>query len=124
MFKITGIGSIAIRRGTTPTHKFHVSVPLDDVSALYITYQQNKETIIEKEIEDVIVDSAGGIIETSLSQEETLCFSSSGWDRLYPNQMRDGLVRIQIRLKYSDDRADASNVISTTVDEILKDGEI
>lgn len=51
-------------------------------------------------------------ISVTLTQAETLML------------MHDADVRMQIRAKFADGSAVASNIMQTTVSEILKDGEI
>ena len=98
-----------MRRGTTPTNTFTVDVDLRQATELYVTYQQNGETIFEKTLEDVTVTETA--IEIALTQEETLAFSK-------------GMVQIQIRAKFLDGAALASNILATSVEQILKDGVI
>ena len=76
---------------------------------MYVTYQQNGETVLEKTLEDVTVTETA--ITIALTQEETLAFSN-------------GMVQIQIRAKFLDGAALASNILATSVEKILKDGVI
>ena len=96
-------------RGTTPKNIFDVNLDCTGAELIYITYSQHGKTIVEKTIEDVTV--AEGQITVNLSQEETLRF-------------RAAPVDIQIRVKFPDGSATASNIINTTVEKILKDGVI
>lgn len=96
------------RRGSTPTNVFNVNIDLRDAT-IYITYKQNGKIIVEKTGNDIDVEERK--LTTQLSQEETLRFKA-------------GPVRIQIRYVKSDGSADASNIIETRAEEILKDGEI
>ena len=96
-------------RGTTPTNTFNVDVDLTDAVAIYITYVQGDQTIFEKDIDDITVESDK--LTVNLSQEDTL--------KLSPKE-----VRIQIRAKFADGTAIASNIITTMANAILKDGEI
>lgn len=99
-----------MRRGTTPTHIFEVDVDLTEAEAIYITYRQVEDVILEKTIEDMTIEPE--TITLSLSQAETLAF-------------RVPLaVSIQIRAKFPDGTAIASNIIHTDVEAILKGGEI
>ena len=95
-------------RGTTPTNVFRVNVDLTDAT-VFVTYSQRDKIIIEKTGSDLEVTSTQ--ISSKLTQEDTLAF-------------RPGSVKIQIRYVKSDGTADASNIISTTSEEILKDGVI
>lgn len=96
------------RRGSTPTNTFRVNVDLREAK-IFITYSQRDNVIIEKTNPDLEVDET--TITTVLTQEETLSF-------------RPGSVEIQIRYVKEDGMADASNIINTTAERILKDGEI
>ena len=114
-----------MRRGTTPTHTFKLNLSLEGLETLYVTYQQNGETIVEKALGDdgVSVDTENSIITVKLSQAETLLFSSNEWDKYAPGY-NENRVRIQVRLGFEDGTRLASNIMNTTAEEILKDGEI
>lgn len=100
-----------MRRGTTPTHTIQTDMDLTDAEVLYITYRQNGKNVIEKSLHDGIVVMSDSV-NVKLSQADTLAFSHRGE------------VLIQIRAGFADGSRLASNVMHTTVDEILKDGEI
>lgn len=99
-----------IRRGTTPDQVFNTSIDLSEATVLYISYKQWGQILIEKDITDCTVTSTS--VTTFLTQEETLKFD--------PKHK----VEIQIRAKFGDQTAVASNIIETTVGAILKDGVI
>ena len=98
-------------RGTTPTHSFTLPEGMSeqDFAVLYVTYAQNGETVVEKTGEGLHFE--GNIIKVVFSQQDTLQFAP-------------GPVKIQLRGRMLDGQAVASNHISTTAKEILKDGEI
>lgn len=96
-------------RGTTPTNVFRTDVDLENASVLFVSYKQNGKVVLEKSLEDVSVKKT--LVTVNLTQKETLLF-------------QDGIVTIQIRAKFPDDTAIASNLIRTTAEEIVKDGEI
>lgn len=96
-------------RGTTPTHTFQVDTDLTTASVIYITYDQDEKPVVEKTGSDITATSSTLVV--TLSQAETLRF-------------RDGRVRIQIRARFPDGSAIASNVITTTAEAVLKEGEI
>ena len=98
-------------RGTTPIHTFTLpeGVGLDDFDVVYVTYAQGGRTVLEKNKDEL--ESVQNGFRLIFSQSDTLCFSP-------------GPVKIQIRAKLHDGRAVASDIISTTALEILKDGEI
>lgn len=96
-------------RGTTPLNIFTVDADLTTAEVIYITYKQGCQVVIEKDIDEIEV--AADKLTVRLSQEDTLKFD-----------YRE--VEIQIRARYSDGTAIASNIIKTTVEHILKDGVI
>lgn len=96
-------------RGTTPTNVFRTDVDLANASVLFVSYKQNGKVVLEKSLEDVSVKKT--LVTVNLTQKETLLF-------------QDGIVTIQIRAKFPDNTAIASNLIRTTAEEIVKDGEI
>ena len=77
-----------------------------------MTFSQNGETIVEKNKEEVVIDDSKIIV--SLSQKDTLKFSLDSND----------IVSVQIRTKFKNETAVASNILKIRVKEILKDGEI
>lgn len=95
-------------RGTTSRQEFETDIDLSKAT-VFITYQQNGETVVEKSGTDVVFEN--GVIITNLTQADTLKF-------------KHGAVSIQIRYVLEDGSAGASQVLVTTVDDILKDGEI
>lgn len=98
-------------RGTTPSFSFNVSVPIDGTEIFYITFRQHGIIILEKEDKEIIrVDK--DTIKVKLSQEDTLLFSSH-----FP-------IEVQIRTKYLDGAAVASNIMTFYLEEILKEGVI
>jgi hypothetical protein len=99
-----------IRKGTTPTQQFNTSIDLSGASVLYITYKQYGKIVIEKTIEDC--DITASYVATELSQEETLLFDATR------------KVEIQIRAKFPDGTAVASNIMETDAGAILKGGII
>lgn len=101
---------MATTRGTTPIHVFITDVDLTDAEVIYVTYKQKREILIEKTKEQIEVTSEG--LTIALTQEETLMFKNNGD------------VRIQIRARFSDGSAIASNIIETKASEILKEGVI
>lgn len=59
-------------RGTTPTFRFIFKYNLDKVTKAIATFACNRETIVEKNLSDMMVD--GDTLVLQLSQEETLRF--------------------------------------------------
>lgn len=100
-----------MRRGSTPTNIFTVPFDLSQAT-VYISYEQNKRVVVEKTGEDLFFDHAEDYtITVSLTQEDTLAFVP-------------GEVLIQIRYVFPTGDADASNIIRTTAERIIKDGVI
>lgn len=96
-------------RGTTPINIFRTDVDLTNASVLFITYKQNGKVILEKSIDEVSIKRNSVIVY--LSQKETLLF-------------KEGIVTIQIRVRFFDGSTIASDLIRTNADDILKEGEI
>lgn len=114
-----------IVRGTTPTHIFEVEPDLLDVSALFITYKQHGQTIIEKDLEDCVLDNDAKTISVQLTQEDTLAFQQASWNWLAPNEnKKENKIEVQIRLKYENGKAIASDILLLDLEDVLKDGEI
>lgn len=99
-----------MRRGTTPTHIFETDIDLTSAEVVYITYKQTTGETLTKEKSDIAIEEDKLTIK--LTQEETLAFQTTG------------RVSIQIRARFPDGSAIASNIIQTTADEILRDGVI
>jgi len=97
-----------MRRGSTPTNVFDVNVDLTDAK-VYVDYEQDGKIVLEKTGTDLTV--ATDSVTVVLSQEDTLAF-------------HDGRVLIQLRYVDQFGTADASNIISTTAERIIKDGVI
>lgn len=97
-------------RGTTPTITI-TAAGLSEISIdrAYLTIKQ-KGNVIEKELEDMAIN--GDVLTVTLSQEETLSFTV-GVD-----------VELQLRVLSKSGTAYASQIISTPVGRILKDGVI
>ena len=104
-----------MRRGTTPTHIFKTKVDLTRASEMFITYKQNSEIKVEKTIEDITIEvdeEQLTTLTTTLTQAETLTFSTLG------------SVEFQVRVKFPDGKALASNIIKRPAGAILKEGII
>lgn len=98
-----------MRRGTTPTITITTDIDLSDASNLFVTFKQDGCKVVEKTLDDVTVTEDSVVVP--LSQADTLVFDSTKQ------------VKFQIRATLGDDKV-ASNVMSATVNEILKQGEI
>lgn len=97
-------------RYTTPTHIFNVNLDFTRVDVIYVTYNQNGTNLVEKTKKDltITVDQ----ITLTLSQEDTGKF------------VIGEPVEIQIRARFYDGTAVASNIMRTTVERVLKGGVI
>lgn len=98
-----------MRRGTTPTNTFDVDVDLRQASVIYITYSQMGRVVFEKQISDITIEETS--LSVQLTQEETLALGK-------------GEVEIQIRARFPEGLAIASNIIKTPASRILKEGVI
>ena len=97
-------------RGTTPTHVFETDVDLSDAEVLYVTYRQGT-IVVEKTKDDCEVTSDS--VSVKLTQKETLLFKAGNYN-----------TEVQIRARFADGTAVASNTIDLDVSPILKRGEI
>lgn len=102
-----------IYRGTTPPLTFEV--PFDPTTAkrLWITFSQDDKEVFTVEKEGCTFD--GNIINVTLTQEQTLMLSA------------DYYVQMQIRVAFEGenfDDAQASDIVTAEIKEILKDGVI
>lgn len=97
-----------MRRGTTPTNTFSVNVDLTGAT-VFVSYEQDGAVVLEKTGSDLTVGTNS--VEVVLSQNDTLAF-------------HPGKVNIQIRYIDAFGTADASNIMATTAERIIKDGVI
>jgi len=86
-----------MRIGTTPTHQFILPFDADSISAIEITYCQNRQVILQKYKKDCTIE--GNTVSVTLSQEETFHFRG------------DTKVEIQIRVVTDDGKVCSSDVI-------------
>lgn len=100
-----------ISSGCTVTNTFSLPCGEEDIAVLYITYQQNDITVLEKTKEDCNFEGTTAIVR--LSQEDTLKFPQE-----------DGQIRIQLRLRTVEGTAMKSTVLTASPDELLKPGVI
>lgn len=100
-----------ISSGCTVTNTFSLPCGEEDIAVLYITYQQNDVTVLEKTKEDCSFEGTTAIVR--LSQEDTLKFPQD-----------DGQIRIQLRLRTIAGTAMKSAVLTASPDVLLKQGVI
>ncbi len=104
-----------MRQGTTPTHTFSIPVEAALVDSIYICYSQRGCGMLEKTKPQVTLaddEDGGHYASVSLTQEETLSFKA-GIECL-----------IQVRFTTVSGEAFASQIISESVDGVIKGGEI
>ena len=131
-----------IIRGTTPYHNFILPILAEDIKAIYVTYLQNNEVILDKSLiegdesehnefiianlKDLENASMENLTEEErnscqltlhLTQEDTLAF------HFYPAAKKNIAV-IQIRILTMDDEAFASMPINERIFGVLHDGVI
>ena len=125
-----------IIRGTTPYHNFILPILAENIEAVYVTYLQNNEVILDKSnLKDIVeitnlVDLENASMEylseeeqqssqlvLHLSQEDTLKF------HFYPAAKKNIAV-IQIRILTTNDEAFASMPINERIFGVLHDGVI
>lgn len=100
-----------MKRGTTPTLTFGLPFSPELLAVAYITFAQQEETVLEKTLQDC--EQGENSLKLTLSQEDTLKLEDGGRG-----------VSIQLRVRFSDGSAMASDIITTDVGTILKDGVI
>lgn len=132
-----------IIRGTTPYHSFVLPLSSSQISNFYVTYTQNGEIVIDKQMgadgveiadvnlstenanvenlqdEEIEIDeqTTGSKITIHLTQEDTLGF------HFYPAAEKN-LAIIQIRILDTNGEAYASTPIQERVFGVLKNGVI
>lgn len=97
-------------RGTTPTLEFSLPFGTDLIKEVYISFAQGVNIVLEKTLEDCVC--SGEMLTVRLTQKDTLMFAHGM------------LVDIQLRVLTVNGEALASDIIRTSVERILKDGEI
>ena len=100
-------------RGTTPLLSFTVPFNPMDAKRICITFSQNNREVFTLEKRDCTFEDS--TINVTLTQDHTLAFTANA------------NVQIQIRVTFQNgdkEEALASEIITTTVQRILKDGEI
>lgn len=94
-------------RGTTPRHVFSIPFDTSLLKEVMITYAQNDDEVLRKDIGDCTLIEKAVVVE--LSQEETLKFD------------HNRNVQIQMRLLTVNDEALASNIVVVSVGNVLND---
>ena len=96
-------------QGTTPIHTFNIPFSTDIVKNVRITYAQNGNVLLTKELVDCDVE--GRSISCRLTQNDTFAF-----DHAFP-------VDIQLRVLTIDDDAFATRLYRVSIEEV-QDGEV
>lgn len=97
-----------ISRGTTQVMTFALPEEIM-IDALYITFAQGGETVLEKSCDDVSI--SGSVITLPLSQEDTLRF-------------RRGMVTVQVSVRDGAGNVMRDNANRFEVKDVLKNGVI
>lgn len=96
-------------RGTTPELKFELPFNASELTLLSIAFEQEGRVIIEKKLADC--ECSGKTVSVKLSEADTLEFN------------HNAKLNMQLRCGIGDKRI-ASDIISTSVGRILKEGEL
>lgn len=135
-------------RGTTPYHSFTLPLPMEDIVEVYITYWQNGEVVLEKDLSEIELtpieqDNNSFITDTNIGddmagnnqfyeEEEEIkaCQATVHLTqedtlkfKFYPAAEKN-ITAIQIRVLDGEDEAYASEVIHERIYGVLKDGVI
>ena len=92
-------------RGTTIQKRYNTDIDLRSASRIIITFTQDAQIILEKELDSMVVDEK--FLDLSLTPEETFKFTTR-----YPIKMQIYVIIGEARL--------ASNVMITSVEELLR----
>lgn len=94
-----------MRRGSTPTHIFNVSLDPDLISKVRILYSQNKALVLKKEHSDCVIE--GQKITVKLTQADTLAF-------------KDGTAEVQLRINTPSGDSIPSQIYIVSVERLLE----
>ena len=97
-------------RGTTPTMVFSLPFNTGVISVAHITFMQRGKVVLDKELHECKCNE--NEVEITLTQEETLLFSSGYF------------IEAQVRARNNAGEALASDIIKIPAERILKDGVI
>ena len=99
-----------MRRGTTPELTFTLPFEISTIRTIWVTFSQKGKEVFTAD--NSKCEMNGNEVKVNLSQRDTLRLTS------------DAPLEIQVRVLTDIGTALASNVIRTTVNRILKEGEI
>lgn len=108
-------------RGTTPTLTFNIPFQTNLITDLSIAFVQLGELALEKTLSDCTLEEKS--IHCRLSENDTLSFKSIPPGAYYYDILKDYDVKIQLRVACGEDKL-ASNIISVSVKDILRDGPL
>lgn len=98
-----------MKRTTTPLIEFELPFDYDKlVSKFIISFSQQGKLIVQKTEQDDGVKTNGNVISFKLTQEETALFNV-------------GVIRVEIKILTLGNDVIASDIIHTTVEEVLND---
>ena len=102
-----------LRRGTTPTITCNIQEDIDltQITDAWLYISQGGKLVVDREIADLVIDPEKHTIKATLTQEETL-------------SAKEGLAKIQLRLKTTDNMALGSEDTNVCFLPIYKEGEI
>lgn len=102
-----------MRRATTPTHEFTFpkDIPIDGLVEVLITYNQDKKTVLEKELGDLIISIKNNSVSYTLTQEEA-------------NKFVPGKALIQVRAKGENGIVLASQMLWLDIKPVLNSEEL
>ena len=101
---------MSIAQGTTPTHYFDLPFDCGVIEAIRVTYKQEDEIVLEKELPDCSFD--GNTVSVNLTQEETLGFD------------HNHICKIQLHCKTHDGQYLSSKVFIKSINELLSGREL
>lgn len=93
-------------RATTPTHTFHFPWATSGLSWALVTYQQDGQNILTKNLS--AMTKSGQTLNYTLSETETKLFV-------------EGMVKVQIRCGRSSTESLASNIVEIPCYQVLND---
>lgn len=102
-----------MRRATTPIHSFGFpnDIKVSKITKALITYSQDGSNVLEKSLDDVIVDTSNNAFRLILTEAETLLFAP-------------GKALVQMRIEYDGGPTLASSMIWLMVRPSLNTEEL
>ena len=95
-----------MRRGSTPTHTFTLTLDADMIAKVRVLYSQDGEFLFRKEGDQVNID--GQKVTVELTQEDTLRF-------------KEGVAEVQLRVNTHGEKSIPSNIYTIPVSRLLED---